>query len=109
QEITLADDSGFRIGDGVCLRTKNPHNGGTDVRKRTLVARSGKRFKLDKALRENYWQIGDSTASTLYPIFSGEEIADFAIENIALDGNRDKNGNLDGDYTRWIVRQDSNR
>jgi hypothetical protein len=109
QEITLVDDSGFRVGDGICLRTKNPHNGGTDVRKRTLIARSGKRFKLDKALRENFWQVGESTASTLFPIFSGEEIADFAIENIALDGNRAKNENLDGNYAGCIFLQDCNR
>lgn len=109
QEITLTDDSGFRLGDGVCLRTKNPHNGGMDVLKRTLVARSGKRFKLDKALRQNYWQVGESTASTLFPIFSGEEIADFAIENIVLDGNRAKNENLDGNYAGCIFLQDCSR
>ena len=47
-----SDPSGFRVGDGVCLRAKNPHNGGTEVLKRTLVARSGKRFKLDRPLRQ---------------------------------------------------------
>src|SRR5262249_43631014 len=55
QEITLVDAQGFAVGDGVCLKTKNPHNGGTDVAKRTLVARAGNRFKLDRALRENFW------------------------------------------------------
>src|SRR5262245_37099829 len=62
QEITLLDDQGFSIGDGICLRTRNPHDGGTDVLKRTLVARSGKRFKLDRPLRENFWLMGESTA-----------------------------------------------
>ncbi len=47
REITLADAAGFRVGDGVCLRAKNPHHGGATVLKRTLVARSGNRFKLD--------------------------------------------------------------
>jgi hypothetical protein len=109
QEITLADDAGFQVGDGVCLRTKNPHNGGQNVLKRTLVARSGKRFKLDRALRENYWQMGEPTASSLFPIISGEEIADFAIENIALDGNRPHNANLDGNYAGCIFLQDCSR
>jgi hypothetical protein len=109
QEITLAEDAGFRIGDGVCLRTKNPHNGGQEVLKRTLVARSGKRFKLDRALRQNFWQLGESTASSLFPILSGEEIGDFAIENIVLDGNRAKNANLDGNYAGCIFLQDCNR
>ena len=56
QEITLADARGFQVGDGVCLRGRNPHHGGMTVLKRTLVARSGNRFKLDRALRENFWQ-----------------------------------------------------
>ena len=109
QEITLADSAGFRIGDGVCLRAKNPHNGGATVIKRTLVARSGNRFKLDKALRENLWLKGDPTASTLFPILSGEYVSDIAIENITLDGNKDHNANLDGNYAGCIWIQDCNR
>jgi hypothetical protein len=109
QEITLDDAKGFSVGDGVCLRTKNPHNGGTDVAKRTLVARSGKRFKLDRALRQNFWETGESTCETLFPIFSGENIADVVIENITLDGNKANNGNLDGNYAGCIFLQDCNR
>lgn len=109
QEITLTEEAGFKVGDGVCLRTKNPHHGGQEVLKRTLVARSGKRFKLDKPLRQNFWQIGDSTASSLFPIISGEEITDFAIENITLDGNRKNNANLDGNYAGCVFLQDCSR
>src|SRR5207249_2896100 len=68
QEVTLDDSRGFEVGDGVCLRAKNPHNGGAVVLKRTLVARSGDRFKLDRPLRENLWLAGTPTASALYPI-----------------------------------------
>jgi hypothetical protein len=109
QEITLADGAGFRVGDGVCLRTKNPDNGGADVLKRTLVARDGNRFKLDRALRENFWLMGNSTCSTLFPILSGENISDVAIENLALDGNRQRNENLDGNYAGCIFLQDCSR
>jgi hypothetical protein len=109
QEITLSDAGGFRVGDGVCLRARNPHNGGTSVCKRTLLARSGNRFKLDRALRENFWLGGESTVATLFPIFSGENISDLTIENITLDGNRDNNDNLDGNYAGCIFLQDCNR
>jgi hypothetical protein len=106
QEITIADPKGFQLGDGVCLRAKNPHNGGMTVVKRTLVARSGRRFKLDKALRENLWLEGEASASTLFPIFSGELIENVAIENIVLDGNKANNGNLDGNYAGCVFLQD---
>lgn len=109
QEITLADAKGFRVGDGVCLRAKNPHNGGSTVAKRTLVARSGNRFKLDRALRENFWQVGEAGAATLFPLFSGENVSDVTVENIVLDGNRENNEHLDGNYAGCIWVQDCNR
>ncbi len=109
QEITLADSAGFRIGDGICLRAKNPHNGGNTVIKRTLVARSGNRFKLDRALRENLWLTGKPTATTLFPLFSGENIAGIVIEDITLDGNKANNDLLDGNFAGCVFLQDCNR
>ncbi len=109
QEVTLDDASGFRVGDGVVLRCKNPHNGGATVLKRTLVARSGNRFKLDKALRENVWQVGEPTIATSFPLISGEFVSDCVIENIALDGNREKNDHFDGNYSGCIFLQDCQR
>jgi hypothetical protein len=109
QEITLADASGFRVGDGVCLRARNPDTKGLAVVKRTLVARSGNRFKLDRPLRENVWLMGDATVSTLFPILSGENIADVVIEDVTLDGNKDNNENLDGNYAGCVFLQDCNR
>jgi hypothetical protein len=109
QEITLADAKGFQVGDGVCIRARNPHNGGSNVFKCTLVARSGKRFKLDRALRENFWLQGDSSASTLFPLLSGENVSNVVIENITLDGNKKNNANLDGNYAGCIFLQDCKR
>lgn len=106
QEITLADAGGFQVGDSVCLKTKNPHTGGMNILKRTLVARSGNRFKLDKALRENFWQLGESTCSSLFPLVTGDEIERIAVENITLDGNRANNELLDGNYAGCVFLQD---
>src|SRR6202023_3026 len=83
-----------------------PHNNSTTVIKRTLVARSGNRFKLDKALRENLWLAGEATATTLFPILSGESVSNVHIENLVLDGNRANNENLDGNYAGCIFMQD---
>jgi hypothetical protein len=106
QEITLVDAKGFQVGDGVCLRARNPHNGGTTVIKRTLVARSGNRFKLDRALRENLWLAGEASAATLFPLLGGDNVAGLVIEDLTLDGNRAHNDNLDGNYAGCIFLQD---
>jgi hypothetical protein len=109
QEITLSDATGFEIGDGICLRTKDGGSGVAEVLKRTLVARMGNRFKLDQGLRKNFWRLGSATASTLFPILSGENVSDVTIENIILDGNRQKNDNLDGNYAGCVYLQECNR
>ena len=109
QEITLTDVKGFRVGDGVLLRAKNPHNGGADVIKRTFVARSGNRFKLNDGLRENVWLDGQPTCSSLFPLLTSERTADVVIENLTLDGNRSNNENLNGNYGGCIFLQDCNR
>jgi Right handed beta helix region len=106
QEITFQNADQFHIGDGICIRAKNPSNGGLEVVKRTLVARGGNRFKLDHALRKNVWLIGEPKVETLFPLFSGENISGVTIENIALDGNKANNGNLDGNYAGCVWLQD---
>ena len=106
QEITLVDAKGFEVGDSVSLTTKNPHNGGTEVLKRTLVARSGNRFKLDRALRQNFWTTGDPTCATLFPLVTSEESENLVIEQIAFDGNGQNNENFNGNYGGCIFLQD---
>ena len=109
QEITLSKIGSFRIGDGVVLRAKNPHNGSTDVIKRTLVARQGKRFKINDGLRKNLWLSGKPTVSSLFPLLTSERTSDVLIENLTLDGNRKQNANLDGNHAGCIFLQDCNR
>ena len=109
QEITLADAQGFEVGDGVWLRAKKETGGGETVVKRTLIARSGNRFMLDKGLRDNFWQRNEATASTLFPLISGELVNDVVIENLVLDGNRGQNERMDGNYAGCIFLLDCNR
>ncbi|NTW08894.1 MAG: hypothetical protein HGA28_04925, partial [Anaerolineaceae bacterium] len=42
------------------------------VIKRTFVARSGNRFKLNDGLRENVWLDGQPTCSSLFPLLTSE-------------------------------------
>ncbi len=110
QEITLKGKHGFRVGDGILLKSKNPHNGGETVIKRTLIARDGNRFKLNDGLRENLWiSAGEPTCSSLFPLLTSERTADVVIENLTLDGNRQNNANVNGNYGGCVFLQDCNR
>lgn len=108
QEITLENPRGFKVGDGVILETKNPHNGGLDVLSRTLVARSANRFKLDRPLRKNFWQSSKPTISTRFSLITAENESNFSIENTALDGKRSNNTNINGNYAGGLWFQDCN-
>lgn len=109
QEITLADAKGFQVGDGVVLRGNSPHNRSQNVIKRTLVARSGNRFKLNDGLRKNLWLSGKPTCAALFPLLSGEFTSDVVIENLTLDGNRANNEHFGGNYAGCIFLQDCSR
>jgi hypothetical protein len=109
QEITLQDAGAFQVGDGIVLQATNPHHSGPTVIKRTLVARSGNRFKLNDGLRENLWVSGKPTCASLFPLLTSERTADVVIENLTLDGNRDNCENFNGNYGGCVFLQDCNR
>jgi Right handed beta helix region len=109
REITLRDARGFQVGDGVVLRATNPDDGGPVVIKRTLVARSGNRFRLDSGLRENLWTRGEPTCASLFPLLTAERAADVVVEKLTLDGDKANNTRLDGNYAGCIFLQDCNR
>lgn len=109
QEITLQKAAGFKVGDGVVLVSKDPNTGAQTVIKRSLVARSGNRFKLNDGLRKNLWLSAKPTASSLFPLLTSEYTKNVVIENLTLDGNRKNNTNLNGNYGGCIFLQDCNQ
>jgi hypothetical protein len=113
QEVTLADASGFQVGDGVCLRVDNVWHQGHFIIRRSLIARSGNRFKLDQPLNDDDFTIpGHANISTLFPLISGDGVSDIVVENITLDGNRSQQEALDhfwGNYLAGIWLNRCNR
>ncbi|MCA9038954.1 MAG: right-handed parallel beta-helix repeat-containing protein [Planctomycetaceae bacterium] len=106
QEVTFKPGHGFNIGDGVCLVTQNPHNGSENVLTRTLVARSGDRFKLDRALRSNYWKMGKPKALSLFSLIQCDHVHHIEVCDLVLEGNQENNPNLNGNYGGNIFAQD---
>lgn len=109
QEITLKSSAGFQVGDGIALMAKDANSGAQTVIKRTLVAQSGNRFKLNEGLRKNLWLSGDPKCSSLFPLLTSEYTADVTIEHLTLDGNGKNCSNFNGNYGGCIFLQDCNR
>ena len=102
----VGDPSCFEVGGGILLRAQNPHGGTPNVTKHTVVAIEGNAVRLDSQPRKNMWITHEASASTLFPIVTGNWVKNVAIENIVLDGNRSKNDHLDGNYGGCIFLQD---
>jgi hypothetical protein len=109
QEVTVADGAEFRVGDGIVLQGDNPDDNAKNVIKRTIVARSGNRLKLDKGLLRNLWLSGNPTCAAMFPLLTSESTADVTIADLTLDGNRLQNVHLDGNYAGCIFLQYCNR
>jgi len=99
REVVLANPSGFRVGDGVCLQVIDEWHRGAWFIQRSLVARNGNRFKLNKPLADDDFTVkGKATIATLFPLFNVDGVSNVRIENIALNGNRAKQESL---YHNW--------
>lgn len=108
QEVTLADAKGFQVGDGVRLVSKDPYGKGTNIVQRTLIARSGNRFKLDARLHERFHLGGEPQIATNFALLQCTDVADVVIENLAIDGNKAGNEMIDrGQFDDGSVRLDS--
>jgi len=111
QEITLANNTGFQVGDGVRLVSKDPYGKGTNIIQRTLVAASGNRFKLDRRLEERFHLEGEPQIATNFALIQCTSAADVLIANLTVDGNKAGNEMIDkGAFDDGAVRFDeSNR
>jgi hypothetical protein len=111
QEVTLADPKGFEVGDGVRLVSKDPYGKGTNIVQRTLIARHGNRFKLDRRLEERFHLDGEPKIATNFALVQCTNVSEVAIEQFAVDGNKAHNEMLDkGMFDDGSIRLDeSNR
>jgi hypothetical protein len=107
QEVTLADPSGFRVGDGVRLVSKDPYGKGTNIIQRTLIAASGNRFKLDRRLEERFHLDGEPQIATNFALLQCTRVNEALIENLVFDGNKTQNQMIDrGAFDDGSIRLD---
>ena len=88
RQITLAEPTGFRVGDRV-LVGDDESPGGFNVTSAILTARIGTdTFRIDTALREDYMVGRKARAELTFPGIGGWGIRDAAVEGVTVEGNR---------------------
>lgn len=96
RQITLADPSGFRVGDGVSI-DDNRCGGGFGVTTATLTARlDANTFRISTPLYLDYMVSNQATARLVFPIVGGWKVRNVTIEGLTIDGNRAQSKPLNG-------------
>jgi parallel beta-helix repeat protein len=96
RQVTLADPSGFQVGDGILVRDDRAGSG-FEVTTATLVARVDERtFRISAPLYLDYMMAQKASAAVAFPIVGGWNVRDATLEGLTVEGNREKRESLDG-------------
>ena len=108
--VRVDNPEGFSAGGGVMLRAY--YDAGTFrmmVVRDTITAIEGDTLSLSRRLEHNMWPSLQATASTLFPLITAEYVNDITIENLVLDGNREHNEEINGNYAGGVFIQHCDR
>jgi polygalacturonase len=95
RQITVADPTGFRVGDGIAVQQNG--SGGFEVTTATLTAQVGPNsFRISAPLYLDYMVARKATAKIAFPAVGGWNVKDVVIEGLTIDGNREKSEELNG-------------
>ncbi len=108
--VAVRDASGFSAGDGVMLRAFRGGDGRMEVVKDTVTAVEDNLISLSMRIYKNMWLEERATLATVFPILTAEEgVHDVRIEDLVLDGNREKNEEINGNYSGAVFLQRCHR
>lgn len=94
EQITVAEATGFKVGDGVAIWDSN--SGGFHTTVARITGRNGNAFSIDMPLNADCMVHDKARAATVFPIVTGENIESARIENLIVDGNKNENPHLNG-------------
>jgi endoglucanase len=108
--VQVNDANGFTQGAGIMLRSKSgPGDWQFDVLRATVTAIRGNVLFLDQLTQKDFWLEKQATAGTIFPLLTAENVNDVEVKDLVLDGNRDKNEHINGNFAGAVFIQHCNR
>lgn len=95
---TVAEPGLFQPGDGIVLQSQLVDGNPGRTTKHTILEIRDHELILDKQPRCDHWVCTGATAARLFPIVTANNATDLVVENLTIDGNREKNEYLNGNY-----------
>jgi len=107
RSVAVEDASNFAVGDGITLSSQRIDEGKSlQIALHTITGIEGNRLYLDSIARMNHWIDFDAKITSTHSLIDAQKVHGFAIKNLRLAGNRDKNERLDGNYGAAIFMQE---
>jgi hypothetical protein len=101
---------GFSAGGGIMLRSSTGDGDWEfDALQATITAIEADIIYLDRMTENNFWVEDEAVAGTIFPILTGDNVDDVVVENLVLDGNRDNNEHINGNFAGGVYIQGCNR
>lgn len=94
EQFTVADATGFQVGDGVAILDKNAHGFHATVAR--ITGKNGNTFSINLPLNSDCMVDNGARAFTAFPVVSGYHLEGARIEDITIEGNKEENVYLDG-------------
>jgi parallel beta-helix repeat protein len=108
--VQVKDAKGFTPGGGIMLRSKTgPGDWQYEVVRATVTAIEGNVLFIDRITQKDFWTDKDATAATLFPLLTAENVDDVIVKGLVLDGNRDHNEHINGNFSGAVFIQQCNR
>jgi hypothetical protein len=108
--VQVKDAKGFTPGGGIMLRSKTgPGDWQYEVVRATVTTIEGNVLFIDRITQKDFWTEKNATAATAFPILTAENVDDVTVKDIVLDGNRDKNEHINGNFAGAVFIQQCNR
>jgi hypothetical protein len=108
--VQVKDIKGFTPGGGLmlCSRT-GPGDAPFQVLRATVTAIQGNTLLLDRLIQTDSWTDKNATAATLFPLLTAENVNDVTVKDLVLDGNRDQNEYINGNFAGAVFIQQCER
>lgn len=108
--VQVKDAKGFTPGGGIMLRSKTgPGDWQYEVVRATVTALEGNVLFIDRITQKDFWTDKSATAATAFPLLTAENVDGVTVKDLVLDGNRDKNEHINGNFAGAVFIQQCNR
>lgn len=108
--VKVKDARGFSVGGGIMLRSSTgPGAWQYDVLQATITAVQDNTVFVDRLILKNFWLDKQATASTIFPLITADHADDVSVENLVLEGNREENAHINGNFAGAVFIQECHR